>query len=73
MQGAGGGQDMVAIGITWELGEVTSYRRNGCQFNLSVTMGTSRAGIPLSTSLIRTITSWGLGQVCHKFSPVSRE
>ena len=34
--------------------------------------GKQQKGRPLTSPLIRTITSWGLGQVCRKVSHVSR-
>ena len=34
--------------------------------------GNQQRGMPLTTPLIETVISWGLGQVCRKVSPVSR-
>ena len=34
--------------------------------------GNQQRGMPLTTPLIETVISWGLGQVCRKVSHVSR-
>ena len=63
---ADGGQDMVAV-FAPEVREGYQLEGNWCQVGSLVTRGTS-----ITASLIRTITSWGLGQVCRKVSHLRR-
>ena len=53
-------------------GEIASYRGNWHQVCSLVTRETSIGACPLPPLLVRTVTSWGLGQICRWVSPVSR-
>ena len=61
---ADSGQDLVAVFSSGEE-EITSYKRTDVRFCLISYQGNHQRGMPL---LIKTIVSWGLGQVLRKVS-----
>ena len=68
---ADGGQDMVAA-CSPEEGEIDSCGEALTSSWLISCQGNQQKGTPFTVPLIRTITSWGLQEVCRKVSLVSR-